>query len=130
MRYGIGPSKLPKKVELRQPKKVEQTKPELSLRLDLSLLPHSTVYCELIDHIPDQCFETGNYQGTASAIDVVENINGATSCQEECQKHEECQFWTYNSQNKKCFRQTQIAPQNLGTCNTCTRGPRNCANGK
>ena len=76
--------------------------------------------------IPGQCFVEGNYAG--NYIDSVQNINDATSCQEECQKHVECQFWSYNSQTKTCFRQT--SDQTLGTCHTCTRGPRNCANGE
>ena len=78
--------------------------------------------------IPGQCFMTGNYNG--NNIDYVQNINDATSCQEECQKHVECKFWTYNSNTKNCWRQTANAPEILGTCDTCTRGPRNCASGK
>ena len=68
---------------------------------------------------------TGNYAG--NDIDVRYNINDATSCQGECQKHLECKFWTYNSYDKKCWRQTINAPHNLGTCDTCTRGPRYCS---
>ena len=76
-------------------------------------------------HFTDQCFDIGNYAG--NDIDYVQNINDATSCQGECQKHLECKFWTYNSHTKNCWRQTVNAPDNLGTCNTCIRGPRNCA---
>ena len=78
--------------------------------------------------IPGQCFVTGNYDG--NNVDYVQNINDATSCQEECKKHIQCKFWTYNSNTKNCWRQTENAPQNLGTCDTCTRGPRYCAIGK
>ena len=67
---------------------------------------------------------TGNYNG--NDIDFVQNINDATSCQEECQKHLECKFWTYNSYNKICWLQTANAPDNLGTCLRCIRGPRYC----
>ena len=71
---------------------------------------------------------TGNYHG--NEIDYVQNINNALSCQEECQKHEGCQYWTYNLHTKICWRQTANAPETLGTCNTCIRGPRNCSSGK
>ena len=66
----------------------------------------------------------GDYYG--NDIDFVQGINDATSCQKECQKLLECKFWTYSSPVKTCWRQTANAPQNLGTCDTCTRGPRNC----
>ena len=78
--------------------------------------------------IPDQCFLAGNYVG--NQIDYVDNINDVTSCQEKCQELIECKFWTYNSKTKKCYRQTANAPEYLGTCITCTRGPRNCPSGK
>ena len=71
-----------------------------------------------------KCFETGNYIG--NHIDVLQNINDATSCQEKCQDVLECKYWTYDSKTKKCWRQTVRAPKSLGTCSTCTRGPRNC----
>ena len=71
---------------------------------------------------------TGNYHG--NEIDYVQNINNALSCQEECQEHEGCQYWTYNLHTKICWRQTANAPETLGTCNTCIRGPRNCSRGK
>ena len=83
----------------------------------------------------DECFETGTYDGSNTEginIDVINNVQDAASCQEECQKHSECKFWTYNSQTwdgkKKCWRQTEKALEKLGTCNNnkCTRGPRNC----
>ncbi len=83
------------------------------------LVPEISLHC-----FADQCFMTGNYQG--NDIDFVENINDSTRCQEECQKHYECKFWTYNSDNKRCFRQTANAPDTLGTCDACIRGPRNC----
>ena len=83
-------------------------------------LPEISLHC-----FADQCFMTGNYDG--NDIDFVENINDATRCQEECQKHHECKFWTYTSDNKRCYRQTANAPDTLGTCDTCIRGPRNCA---
>ena len=75
-----------------------------------------------------KCFVTGNYVG--NDIDIMPNINDATSCQEECEKLAECKFWTYNSYKKKCWRHTAKAPEILGTCKNCTRGPRICANGK
>ena len=44
--------------------------------------------------------------------------------------HSECKYWTYNPQawdgKKKCYLQTEKAPEKLGTCDTCIRGPRNC----
>ena len=70
----------------------------------------------------------GNYQG--NDIDFVQNINDATSCQEECEKLAECKFWTYNNVLQKCWRQTAKAPEILGSNSACTRGPRICANGK
>ena len=75
-----------------------------------------------------KCFETGNYIG--NHIDFMPNITDATSCQEECEKLAECKFWTYNNVLQKCWRQTAKAPEILGSVSACTRGPRNCANGK
>ena len=82
--------------------------------------------------IPGQCFMKGNYFiDNKKKIDKVQNINDATSCRDECQKHEKCEFWTYAPIDKHCWRQTANTPQTLGyMCNTCTRGPRNCAIGK
>ena len=71
-----------------------------------------------------QCSVAGNYDG--NDIDSVQNINDAKSCQGLCQKFLECKFWTYNSADKICWRQTANAPQNIDTCDTCTRGPKNC----
>ena len=82
----------------------------------------------------DECFEAGTYDGSNTEginIDVINNVQDAESCQEECQKHLECKFWTYRQTwkgKKKCWRQTEKALEKLGTCNNnkCTRGPRNC----
>ena len=57
------------------------------------------------------------------------NINDAISCQEKIQEVIECKFWTHNYETKICYCQTANAPENLGTCITCTRGPRNCPSG-
>ena len=70
------------------------------------------------------CFTTGNY--LHNNIDSVENVFDAAGCQKSCQEHSECKFWTYNSDNEKCWRQTEEAGSAIGTCSTCTRGPRNC----
>ena len=86
------------------------------------------IYYKRLKTIPDQCFDTGNYYGNDIAF--AGNINDATSCQKECQKHAECKFWTYNSDGNRCWSQSANAPDSIGTCNTCTRGPRYCANGK
>ena len=72
------------------------------------------------------CFEEGSYGGAGEWIDIVDNINDATGCQEECQKHLECEFWSYHRNLRKCWRQTVNDAQTLGTCGVCTRGPRNC----
>ena len=67
---------------------------------------------------------TGNY--LHNNIDSVESVNDATSCQKLCQEHSQCKFWTHNSNANRCWRQTENAPTALGTCSTCTRGPRSC----
>ena len=63
-------------------------------------------------------------------IDNVSNINNAESCQEQCQKLSGCEFWTYDSYDKSCYRHNANAPNSIGTgtsaCNTCTRGPKFC----
>ena len=57
----------------------------------------------------------------------MENIDYLEDCQEECQKHSECQFWTWNFKTRRCWRKTVNAPKNLdSTCDTCTSGPRDC----
>ena len=67
----------------------------------------------------------GSYDG--SDIKYVQNINDATSCQVECQELTECKFWTYNSETKNCWLQTEYAATNVGTtCTSCTRGPKHC----
>ena len=68
----------------------------------------------------------GNYQG--NDIDVVD-VTNPTSCQEKCQNLLECKYWTYRPP-AKCWLQTANAPKTLGSCITCTRGPRNCPSGK
>ena len=78
-------------------------------------------------HITDQCFMKGNYEG--NDIDVVD-VTNPTSCQEKCQDLLECKYWTYKSKTAKCWLQTANAPKTLGSCITCTRGPRNCPSGK
>ena len=88
--------------------------------------------------IPGQCFQTENYYFSERKynIDFVKNINDAASCQDECQKHVKCDFWTYNSNTKNCLRQTANAanaPETSATgthCFKCTYGPRHCAIGK
>ena len=82
--------------------------------------------------IPDPCFLAGNYAKHVidSTEGYVKNINDAISCQKKCQEVIECKFWTYNSETKICYRQTASAPEALGTCITCTRGPRNCPSSK
>ena len=63
---------------------------------------------------------------TPHVIDDVKNIIGATNCQKECQKHPECQFWTYHHGKKKCWRQTIKAPSKRN-CPHCRSGPRLCS---
>ena len=73
------------------------------------------------------CFEDGNYVG--NAIDSFVNVNDAASCQKLCQELSQCKFWTYTTDpwlGKNCWRQTEMAPTNLGTCAECTRGPKFC----
>ena len=70
------------------------------------------------------CFDLGNYVG--NNIDYIHSINNTGDCQDECQKHLDCRFWTYNYETKNCWRHIVNAPENIGTCNTCIRGPRNC----
>ena len=67
----------------------------------------------------------GDYYG--NNIDSV-YADDATSCHEQCQDLLECKFWTYKSPT--CWLQTANAPETLGSCITCTRGPRNCPSGK
>ena len=76
--------------------------------------------------VDSTCFEDGNYAG--NNIDTFGNVNDAASCQKLCQELSECKFWTYNTipNNGQCWRQTELAPTNLGTCATCTRGPKYC----
>ena len=68
----------------------------------------------------------GNYHG--NVIDDVD-VTNPTSCQEKCQELLECKYWTYEPP-AKCWLQTANAPETLGSCITCTRGPKNCPNGK
>ena len=75
------------------------------------------------------CFETGKYIAWKSGtniyqIDIVNSINDAESCQNLCQEHSQCKFWTWNKIEKHCKRHTGISP---GTCGEdCKRGPRSC----
>ena len=91
-----------------------------------------------------QCFEAGKYDGNMKKngginIDVatISNVEDPESCQKECQKNPECKFWTYNNEfaqwrpgRKKCWLQNANAPETNTTCTTCTRGPRDCPEGK
>ena len=75
-------------------------------------------------HADTSCFEEGTYGGTQ--IDYLENVSKAANCQLECQKHTECQFWTYEFAKKRCWRQranaSEYAYENAGAI----RGPRAC----
>jgi len=77
---------------------------------------------------PSECISNEDYANYAgNDIDFVENIDYLEDCQEECQKHSECQFWTWNFSTRRCWRKTVNAPKNLdSTCDTCTSGPRDC----
>ena len=88
-------------------------------------------YYSLIDNfflyvLVEDCFKSGNYDGGSYGkdIDVLEHINDAESCQRVCQTSDECLVWTYDQASKKCYRQSGPAP--LGTCTTCTHGPKFC----
>ena len=71
-----------------------------------------------------ECFKKGSYY--ANGFYIVENVIDASSCQNECQQHSGCHFWTYNSNDKTCLFQSEKASETLGSCDTCTRGPRDC----
>ena len=68
------------------------------------------------------CFETGNYLGE---YDIVKNINDAESCQNLCQEHSQCKFWTWDKTVKTCKPQTDDS-LGVGTSEYHIRGPRSC----
>ena len=74
----------------------------------------------------EDCFKDGNYDGGPLGldIDVLDYIDDAESCQMACQVIEECLVWTYDEASQRCYRQSGPAP--MGTCTTCTHGPKFC----
>ena len=60
----------------------------------------------------------------------MDNVYDPESCQKECQKVSECQLWTYNREEMKCYRKTAKAakyvPEKCNHHNICKRGPRFC----
>ena len=68
------------------------------------------------------CSETGGYAG--NEIDTVNSINDAESCQNLCQAHSQCKFWTWNKNHNYCKRQTGNSSGSCGE--NCVRGPRSC----
>ena len=76
-----------------------------------------------------ECPQDGNYEG--NNIDDLNDIDSSLTCQAHCQSLLSCQFWTWNSGDKKCYRHTANAPERLGSCgNGCRSGPRDCQGGK
>ena len=65
-----------------------------------------------------------NYVG--NDIDSSPNIPDENKCQRLCQEHVRCKFWSYDFSTKKCYRHTE-ASKALGSCNTCTHGPKKCS---
>ena len=55
---------------------------------------------------------------------MLDYIEDAESCQMACQVIEECLVWTYDEASQRCYRQSGPAP--MGTCTTCTHGPKFC----
>ena len=90
------------------------------------------------DHANEvKCFETGKYDGNMKKnggieidIDVISNVADPESCQKECQKNLDCKFWTYSNEFAFCWLQNANAPEASTACTTCTRGPRDCPEGK
>ena len=60
----------------------------------------------------------------------MENINDKESCQEECQKISQCNFWTYDPATKKCYPRSEKSEEKtrlrVNQCNNCKRGPKVC----
>ena len=63
----------------------------------------------------------------------MDNVYDPESCQKECQKVSECQLWTYNREEMKCYRKTaKAADKEPEKCkneydpNVCIHGPRFC----
>ena len=81
--------------------------------------------CYIFLLITDSCFQTGAYDEKYN-IDSVGAIASAEDCQEQCKLIDACHFWTYNSMDNICWRQTADAPEGTSPCDLCTRGPRDC----
>ena len=78
-----------------------------------------------MDLIAAPCFETEKrYIG--NIIDEIKHVYDAAKCQQLCQEHSQCKFWTLKI-GYKCWRQTENAPTVVGTCEFCVRGPRFCS---
>ena len=68
-------------------------------------------------------------QSEAYNSDVIDHknpIDNPGKCQEYCQEHPDCLFWSYNFNNNKCWRHRANAADNTHLCSGCTGGPRYC----
>ena len=75
------------------------------------------------------CFDVGKDYHPADNIDMVPSILTPSACQAECQKLPECQYWTLNTNEYKCYRKGS-KPATPLDISFATSGPKYCQPGK
>ena len=76
-----------------------------------------------IHFFPDPCYFEGGYPSN-DIITTAIVVNDAASCQKECQKNDQCQFWTFNSGNGACWLKSDKTSESPGAGKTS--GPKFC----
>ena len=66
-------------------------------------------------------FPKGDVQGSG-----ITNIEGPKECQVKCQENEDCEIWTYNHENKKCFLKSESVFKNGNWLAIASSGPKYC----
>ena len=78
-----------------------------------------------VSWIADPCYLQSEAYNT-DVIDLQYPIDNPGNCQQICLHSKECLFWSYNYDNKKCWRHKANAAGNTHFCGGCTGGPRYC----
>ena len=80
--------------------------------------------------ITGDCFDVG-IDIYGADIDSVPSIQTPYECQAECQKLQACQYWTFITSSKRCYRKSyKPCPINHYNHPNAVSGPKFCRKGK
>ena len=79
--------------------------------------------------ITGDCFDVGK-DIVGGDIDFVPDILTPYECQAECQKLQACQYWTLNTNSKRCYRKSYKPCPYMPDHSNAVSGPKFCQKGK